>query len=230
MNTRRWSFFKRLEFRLQMLDVFFICRDITELRAERSARGGSAQGRGGHGRGGHTSDGLSPGSVEIRRLNDMLNQDDLNLRTEVATLRGNLTAFQNNWKEWQVMVETNMTTMHQICSLREQLQERGAQSSQPPPQPATSNQVVEDSNDINMELSPSNTPGGAAGRSAPGAAGTYEDSVRYRILEPQVPEVQVIPAERGQFHTVRRWASVYAISYSYITSQFCCQAKCLTHT
>jgi len=102
------------------------------------------------------------------------------------------------------MVETNMTTMHQICSLREQLQERGAQSSQPPPQPATSNQVVEDSNDINMELSPSNTPGGAAGRSAPGAAGTYEDPVRYRILEPQVPEVQVIPAERGQFHTLRR--------------------------
>ena len=82
-----------------MLDVFFICRDITELRAERSARGGSAQGRGGHGRGGHTSDGLSPGSVEIRRLNDMLNQDVVNLRTEVATLRGNLTAFQNNWKE-----------------------------------------------------------------------------------------------------------------------------------
>ena len=156
MNTRRWSFFKRLEFRLQMLDVFFICRDITELRAERSARGGSAQGRGGHGRGGHTSDGLSPGSVEIRRLNDMLNQDDLNLRTEVATLRGNLTAFQNNWKEWQVMVETNMTTMHQeICSLREQLQERGAQSSQPP-QPATNNQV-QDSNDINMELSPFNS-------------------------------------------------------------------------
>ena len=48
-----------------------------------------------------------------------------------------------------------------------------------------------------MELSPFKTPGGAAGRSAPGA-GTYEDPVRYRVLDPQVPEVvpEVIP-ERG---------------------------------
>ena len=56
---------------------------------------------------------------------------------------------------------------------------------------------MQDSNDINMELSPFNTPGGAAERSAPGAAGTYEDPVIYQVLEPQVPQVQVIPAECG---------------------------------
>ena len=148
-----------------------------ELRAQR-ARGGSARGRGGRGReggrGGHTSDGLSPGSVEIQRLNSMLNNDVVTLRTEVATLRGNLATFQDNWHQWQVQVEQNMNTLHQeLCSLREQLQERGDQSSRPPPQPATNNQAVGDSNDINMELSPFNTPGCAAGRSAPGAAGTY---------------------------------------------------------
>ena len=126
----------------------------------------------------------------------MLNNDVVTLRTEVATLRGNLATFQDNWHQWQVQVEQNMNTLHQeLCSLREQLQERGAQSNLPPLQPAASNQVVVDSNDINMELSPSNTPGGAAGRSVPGAAGTYEDPVRYQVLEPLVPEV--IPAERG---------------------------------
>ena len=47
-----------------------------------------------------------------------------------------------------------------------------------------------------MELSPFNTPGGAAGRSGPGA-GTYEDPVRYRVLDPQVPDVPEVIPERG---------------------------------
>ena len=89
-----------------------------------------------------------------------------------------------------------MNTLHQeICSLRGQLQERGDQSSRPPQQPATNNQAG-DSSDINMELSPSNAPGGAAGRSGPGA-GTYEDPVRYRVLDPQVPDVPEVIPERG---------------------------------
>ena len=173
-----------------------------ELRAQR-ARGGSARGRGGRGRGGgrggHTSgEVLSPGSVEVQRLNTMLNDDVVTLRTEVTTLQSNLATFYENWHHWQVQVEENVNALHQeIRSLRGQLQpnqERGDQSSRPPQQPATNDQVGD--SDINMELSSSNAPGGDAGRSGPGT-GTYEDPVRYRVLDPQVPEVpEVIPRER----------------------------------